>query len=178
MTIKQILPFLILAAVVAVGVWWFSTRPATDPTLPEQVVRTSEGTDIPKTAISLDGHAFVDESGVYLRSSFGTSSMKIPDADPESFRILSPFVEFGNEEIVAQCKGPGNYGFYGDKKKVYFFQVWSTPSFGKTKIEVRKELNPDTFAAAGPHTFTDGVQTVTIGYEFGTTTCEYLVEPV
>ena len=169
----------LLLAVVAFGglAWLVSNKPA-KLEAPSQITQTAEGTNIPSTATSIDGFAYTDESGVYLRSSFGTSTVKIPDADPETFRAVGKLMEYGNAEIQEFCKGPGNYGLYADKRKTYLFQFWKTPTFSKTRIEVIKELNPDTLSVTAPQTFSDGVNTRTLGYEFGTTTCSFiLIEP-
>jgi len=172
------LPAGILAAVLIIALlgWLVYTRPAKEEA-PEQIIQSAEGTNIPETATSLDGYAFVDESGVYLRSAFGTSSVQIPDADPETFRVVSPITEYGSQEILDFCKGPGNYGLYADKKKAYLFQFWKTETFAKTKIEVLKGLNPDSLTVTGPQTFGDGVQNMALGYEFATTTCTFIAEP-
>lgn len=170
-----------IAVLVLIGggvYWWTTTHPA-DVTKRSQITRSSEGTTIPATAVQLDDYAFTDVSGVYLRGIVGTSTMKIPDADPETFKRIGDFTEWGNAEILERCKGPGLYGIYADKKKVYLFQAWQTPTFAKTKIEVLKPLDPDTFVETGPQSFKDALHpSLTLGYSFGTTTCEYMMQGV
>ena len=168
----------LLLAVIAFGglAWLVSSTPA-KLEAPSQITQTAEGTDIPKTAKSIDGFAYTDVSGVYLRSSFGTSTVKIPDADPETFRAVGKIGEYTNAEIQDFCKGPGNYGLYADKKKTYLFQFWKTPTFSKTRIEVIKDLNSDALTVIAPETFSDGVNTRTLGYQFATTSCSFILLP-
>ncbi|HYE22979.1 MAG TPA: hypothetical protein VEA92_00830 [Candidatus Paceibacterota bacterium] len=173
----KLLLSLLIAIVVFGGLGWLLTRDSGKLEAPGQIIRQSEGTDIPPTARSVDGYAFVDESGVYLRSSFGTSTVRIPDADPDSFRAVGKLGEYGNQEILDFCKGPGNYGLYADRSKTYLFQFWKTPTFGKTRIEVVKELNPDTLSVIDPLTFTSGTTTLRLGYKFATTSCSFILEP-
>ncbi len=159
-----------------VGVWWLSSQPK-PPVTPDQIIQEAKNTPIPVGARAIDAFAFVDESGVYLKSSFSTSTVKIPDADPETFRSVMPFTEYSDQAVLDFCKGPGTYSVYADKKKTYFFQFWMTPTFSKTKIEVIKALNSDAVAPTGAHSFTDGVATLKLGYAFATTTCEFILEP-
>lgn len=172
---KLALGIVVLVVIGAGTYWWVTTHPA-GVTKRTQITRSSEGTTIPPTAVQLDDFAFTDVSGVYLRGIVGTSSMKIPDADPETFKRVGDFIEWGNAEILEHCKGPGQYGIYTDKKKVYLFQAWETPTFAKTKIEVLKPLDPDTFVATGPQTFKDALHSsLSLGYSFATTSCEYMM---
>jgi len=173
----KLLLSLLLAILVFGGLGWLLTRGGERTELPDQIVRSAEGTNIPATARPLDGYAFVDESGVYLRSAFSTSTMRIPEADPESFRVVSTIAEYTNQEIQDFCKGPGNFGVYADKKKGYMFQFWKTPTFSKTRIEVIQGMDPDTLTVSG-NTLTSGTTSLRLGYEFATTTCTLTLEPV
>lgn len=168
----------LLLAVLVFGVLaWFLSRDSGKLEAPGQLIQNAEDTGIPPTARSVDGHAFIDESGVYLRSTFSTSTVKIPDADPDTFKAVSALSEYGNQEILDFCKGPGNYGLYTDKDKTYLFQFWKTPTFSKTRIEVVKELNPDTLTETSERTFTSGTSTMTLGYQFATTSCSFVFRP-
>ena len=102
--------------------------------------------------------------------------MRVPDADPNTFKVLQKVTEYTNQEIQDFCQGPGNYAVYTDKRKTYLFQFWNTPTFGKTRIEVVKELNPDTLSVAD-RTFTSGTSTMMLGYKFATTSCSFILEP-
>lgn len=165
----------ILVLVAGFFMWWIGRGAPNDPERPSQITRTAEGTNIPSTAKQLDDFAFVDPTGVYLRAAVGTSTVKIPDADPETFKAVSPLKEYSTQEIVDFCKAPGRYAFYADKKKVYMFQVWLTETFTKTKLEVLKDVDPDTFTVTGSEAFRSGKKDLTLGYTFATTTCMYEV---
>jgi hypothetical protein len=171
---KLIAPIAIVALVVG-GIVWFVTQQTPESERPTRFTQTAEGTDIPKAAKQLDDFTFVDESGVYIRSVMGTSTLKIPDADPETFHILSPLTEYANQEIQDFCKGPGRYGVYADRKKVYLFQAWKTPTFSKTKIEVVQGADPDSFTVEGPRSFMNEGSPMTFSYAFATTSCAYSI---
>lgn len=172
----KLLLSLLLAIAVFGGLGWLLSRDSGKLEAPGQIIREAEGTDIPETARSVDGYAFVDESGVYLRSAFSTSTMKIPDARPSSFRVVVPVTEFSNEEILATCTGPGNYSIYADSGTAYLFQFWKTETFASTKIEAVRELDLVKMAQSGAHEVTDGTKTLRIGYTLGTSTCELIPE--
>ena len=172
---------LIISVVVVIlagaGIWWLVSRNPVE-VVPGQITRDAEDVNVPETAKSLDGYVYLDESGVYLRSAFSTSTMKIPDAHADSFRVIVPLTQYTDQAVTDFCKGPGNYGVYADRRKTYFFQFWKTPTFSKTKIEVVKALDADTVAPAGAHTFTAASSTMRLGYQFATTSCEFKLEPV
>lgn len=148
------------------------------PQTPDQIIREAENVPIPPNARAIDAFVFVDDQNVYIKSIHGTSTTRIPQADPSSFAAVGEINNYGPQEVLDFCKGAGLYSLYKDRSKVYFFQAWKTESFAKTKIEVVKGLDPDTLTAT-EGTYTDANHpSLTIGHAFATTTCSLSLQGV
>lgn len=168
--LPKIVSGLAFVLLVALGVWLLVASPK-DNTSPNQIIREAQNEPIPPNARAIDAFVFADDKDVYLKSIHGTSTTKIPQADPDTFVPVGGIREYGPQEVLDFCKGPGIYGMYKDSRKVYFFQAWKTEAFAKTKIQVVKELDAGTLSATEGG-YTDAQHSVvSIGHTFATTTC-------
>lgn len=166
---------LVIVAII-VGLLLAQPRPDNGPATPDQIIREAKNEPIPANARAIDAFVFADESDVYLKSVHSTSTTKIPQADPDTFVAVGEITQYGPQEVLDFCKGPGLYSFYKDKNKVYFFQAWKTETFAKTKIEVVKEIDADTFTTTGAGAFSDATHpSIGVGHEFATTTCAAVI---
>src|SRR3989344_5378075 len=130
---------------------------------------------LPEGATAIDGYAFIENNQVYFRSLTGATPFAIPNSDAESFKRLSSFMKYPGSEVVGACGGAPIYSYYGDKKQVYFYQIWRTPTFRSSKVEVIVGANTKDFNITGLLTATDGNRLFEVGYQKATTTCSLVL---
>src|SRR3989344_706484 len=130
---------------------------------------------LPEGATAIDGYAFIENNQVYFRSLTGATPFAIPNSDAESFKRLSSFMKYPGSEVVGACGGAPIYSYYGDKKQVYFYQVWRTPTFRSSKVEVIIGAKTEDFRITGLQTATDGDRLFEVGYQKATTTCSLVL---
>lgn len=130
---------------------------------------------LPMGATNVDDLSFTLEDEVYFRGSFGTSTVQIPDGDADSFAQLSDIMTFPDPAISEQCGAPGRYAFYGDRKRVYFYQVWQTPTFRSTKVEAVKDIRKGEFSLTSPVSIEGGSVAYDLSLEVASGTCAYIL---
>lgn len=131
---------------------------------------------LPDGATAVNDYAFIADGEVYLRSIKSTDSFAVPDSDAATFRSLDTFKTFVTDDIVRDCGGGGQYTFFGDSKHLYFYQVWRTPSFRSSQIEVVVGSDAGSFGVLGDHRYTDGANTFTLDYKVSSSTCVYFLD--
>lgn len=156
-----------LLVLLGAGVWLYQSGRFTDLTTP-----TPERY-LPVGATNVDDLSFTFEGDVYFRGSLGTSAVQIPDGDADSFEPLSEIFTYPDPEISVKCGAPGRYAFYADRKYVYFYQVWQTPTFRSTKVEAVKDIRKGEFTLISPVS----IEGASVGYdlslEVASGTCAY-----
>lgn len=127
---------------------------------------------LPEGASAIDGYAFIQNDQVYFRSLTGAAPLAIPHSDAESFKRLSGFMTYPGTAVVNTCGAAPIYAYYGDKKQVYFYQVWRAPTFRSSTVEVIVDAKMQDFSITGLQTATEGNRLFEIGFEKATTTCK------
>lgn len=204
MTMKQkaLIGGAVVVLVLALGALWFwGAKPATAPVVDETPTATTtdetQGTTpvttkpstsnglpvepafvLPDGATALDDYAYVLADQVYFRSITNKAPLAIPNSDAETFAKLSDFTVFPGDKIVSDCGASGTYGYYGDKKQVYFYQFWRSPQFRSSTIEVIVGVAPTDFKVTGATTATDDGQILKVSYEKATSTCKFILSKV
>lgn len=128
---------------------------------------------LPVGATNVDDLSFTFEGDVYFRGSLGTSTVKIPDGDAASFAPLSEIMIFPDPAISEKCGAPGRYAFYADRKYVYFYQVWQTPTFRSTKVEAVKDIRKREFVLTSPVSVAGADVAYDLSLEVASGTCAY-----
>lgn len=134
---------------------------------------------LPEGATAIDDYAFVDKGIVYMRSLVDAGQpLKVPTADPETFRRLQAFSYYSDGNVVRDCGASPMFTYYTDKKRPYFYQAWRAPEFRASQIDAMVGANVGNFAVTGPTTATDGNANFKIVYEKATATCTLLLDQV
>lgn len=131
---------------------------------------------LPDGARVISDYFFVVDDQVYMRSVKSPEPIAIPDTDAATFKSLGAFKQYTGGTIRADCGGAGDYMFYGDQRHLYFHQVWRTPTFRASQIEVVVGSNAARFEALSNQSFTDGRNTFTLAYRKATSTCSYYLQ--
>lgn len=140
-------------------------------TLPPEPVFT-----LPEGASAVDEYAFIADGDVFFRSVTSTTSLPIPGADADTFHAISDIITYPGERIAADCGGAGAYSYYEDNKYVYFHQIWRTPRFRTSQVEVIADVDPDEFdVQEAPYARADG-QRIVVKYHVSTSTCLFVLE--
>lgn len=123
-------------------------------------------------------YAYIQAGKAYFRSVTGKEDLPIPNSDAATFRSIVDFVTYpSSSTIVAECGGVGGYGVYADINVAYFYQVWRTPLFTASKIEAVPISSPNSFAALGNGSFTDGSTIFNVNYYItDTRTCRFTLD--
>lgn len=159
----------LVLVLIGTGVWLFQSGTVTGLFTPPPELY------LPQGAINVDDLSFTLNDGVYFRGSFGTSTVQIPDGDADSFARLSDIMTFSDPETSEQCGAPGRYAFYGDRKRVYFYQVWQTPTFRSTKVEAVKDIRMREFSLTSPLSIKGGTVAYDLSLEVASGTCAYIL---
>lgn len=133
---------------------------------------------LPEGATAIDKHAFTDENGVQFLSITSNSMLAIPDADPDTFKRITDFMTSPDPAIKSTCGVSGNYAFYADSKRVYFYQFWLAPKFRTSRVEVIAGAKQSTFSVVDKSNFKSGDQALYLDYDVSvatTTTCTYAI---
>ncbi len=133
---------------------------------------------LPAGAVALDDYAFTLNDQVYFRSLTNKEPLAIPNSDAETFKKLSQFVTFPGTEVVSDCGASGTYGFYGDRKNVYFYQFWRAPKFRSSTIEVIVGADIKNFEVTGQTVAKSGSDILKVSYDKATTTCAFKLSKV
>ena len=137
-----------------------TTTTATIKTLPPEMPLV-----LPEGATKIDDYVFSDEGAIYFRSLTGGEALEIADADPASFKRLGGFLPFSNPSLIADCGAAPTYAFYTDQMRIFFYQVWRTPTFRSSRVEVIRTADKKTFEVGTIGTAQDEGYTYQIGYE-------------
>lgn len=130
---------------------------------------------LPEGAAAIDDYVFVQKNEVHFRSLTGTSSLAIPDADPDTFKRVADFITYPGEAIQQECGAAGTYTYYKDKSRVYFYQFWRAPKFRSSKIEVLADVLPSEFAVEDMTHARAGDQRMQVEYKVATSTCSFIL---
>jgi hypothetical protein len=150
--------------------------PSTGGTAPSAFPRVLA--TMPKGATAIDDHAFTDQNGVQFLSITGTSTLAIPGADTATFKRLTDFMTSPDPAIKSSCGVAGEYAFYSDKNRVYFYQLWFAPKFRTSRVEVIADAKPETFKVVDSTNFLDAKRALYLDYDVAvatTTTCSYAI---
>jgi len=153
-----------------------STTEATSSSTPvaevpgQKTLPPEEPLMLPPGATAIDAYAYVKDGQVYFRSLTGKTPLDIPDSDAASFRRLSSFVTYPGTAIVEACGGTPLYAYYGDDRQVYFYQVWRTPRFRSSRVEVIIDAKTADFSITSPQTAMGGGHIYEVGYGKATAT--------
>lgn len=191
-----------LVIIVAVGIAWFwGAKPASAPVTgenPDQVATTTDETGatgtpivgkpntlptepeftLPEGAVALDAYAFILDNQVFFRSLTNKEPLAIPNSDAKTFEKISDFTTLPGDDIVQDCGISGTYGFYADRKQVYFYQYWRAPKFRSSSIEIIVGADKEDFKVTGRTTAVSGKDLIKVEYEKATTTCAYQLSKV
>lgn len=113
---------------------------------------------LPDDATAIDDYAFTMGGGVYMRSLTGKNPLQILNAHADSFERLADFSTYTSNGVVSDCGANPVYTYYGDNKHVYFYQIWRTPHFRTSQIEVVVGAEKANFSVTGANTATDGTR--------------------
>ncbi len=146
-------------------------------------ISTNETKDIvvgiPEGGRDIDEYAFVTDDYIYFRSVMSaTSTIRIPNGDPATFARVSDFMTYPGTEVTAECSGPGRYAYYGDSKNIYFYQIWKTPDFTSSKIEIIAKAPKEQFALESSTMARAGDKLFSISPLFATSTCKFDINPI
>lgn len=126
---------------------------------------------LPQGAEALDDYAYLMDDGVYFRSITSTEPLKIPDADAATFGRLAEFFTYTANNVQDDCGGTPIYTYYGDSKRIYFYQIWRAEHFRTSQIEVIVGAEEEDFRVTGMNTATDGVGQFEVTHKVATSTC-------
>lgn len=131
---------------------------------------------LPEGATNLDEYAFVDTGTIYFRSLVSTTThLKVPGADPASFRRLQDLSVFPGSEVIRDCGAAPRYTFYVDKRQPYFYQIWRAPEFRSSQIDAMVGADADSFVVTGATTAQDDQTRFDMTYKKATSTCVLLL---
>jgi len=149
-----------------------STTPDAAPKEPRRGLPPEPAFTLPAGARALDDYAYTVDDGVYFRSLTGPDPLQIPTADAGTFKRLDQFYTYSANGVVADCGDTALYTYYGDRKQIYFYQIWRTDHFRTSQIEVLAKTDPKDFEITGPLTATDGTRSFAVGHmQTATSTC-------
>lgn len=131
---------------------------------------------VPEGGRDIDEYALVTDDFIYFRSITSSSTLKIPNGDPATFERLTGFMEYPGTQVTAECSGPGTYAYYGDAKHVYFYQVWKTPDFTHSKIEIISNEPKEAFVFVSPTSARAGDELFAITPIYATSSCTFDIE--
>lgn len=173
------------------GIYFMVVRPGDVDTLPNtsstigttstsssNVLPPEPAFELPEGAVAVSDYAFVADNVVYLRSVKTSASFAVPDSDASTFKSLSSFETYSTPEVLETCGGAGQYTFYGDVKHLYFYQVWRTPTFRSSQIEVVAGSDSNKFKSLGDHRYTDGTDTFTLQFKMSGGVCVYFLQRI
>ena len=135
-----------------------------EPTAGKKGLPPEPSFSLPDGAVAVDGYAFKMDEGVYMRSLTGKNPLQILNADADSFERLADFSSYSSNGVINDCGAKPVYTYYGDNKHVYFYQIWRTPYFRTSQIEVIAGAKKDGFEMLGTDTATDGTRRFEVGH--------------
>lgn len=191
----------VIIILVIAGLWFWGAKPAEAPVTGETPGETATTTDetgavstpvvgkpdtlpsepaftLPEGAVALDEYAFILDNQVFFRSLTNKEPLAIPNSDAKTFAKISDFTTLPGDAVVADCGISGTYGFYADRKQVYFYQYWRAPKFRSSAIEIIVGADRDDFKVTGRTTATSGKDLIKVTYDKATTTCAYQLSKV
>ncbi len=192
--------YVVLAVVLAAGIggFWFFSNTGTNPLQDvSNIATTTDSTEgnpadssakpksdftkypehtLPAGAKSIDQYVYVYQDSVYLNSVAGKSSSVLPEADADTFARISDFMTSPDSTININCGGSGSFAYYADRKRVFFYQIWLTPKFKKSKMELMIGVSPENFSIINSTSFRDGEKTYRVSYETATSSCQYILK--
>ena len=119
---------------------------------------------LPSGSVAIDEYAFTTGEGIYFRSLTGKNPLQILNADAPSFSRLSDFSTYAANGVASDCGGNPIYTYYGDKRHVYFYQIWRTPTFRTSQIEVVVGTKKEDFDITDSGTATNGTHRFEVGH--------------
>lgn len=162
------------------GIQTASTTPATTTTATVPPATPPKKKELPPEPVfvmpeggtPIDEYSFVDSGVVYFKSLVSTSThLKVPSADPKTFRRLQELSKFPGTDVVRDCGAAPLYTFYVDKTRPYFYQVWRAPEFRTGQVDAMNGASGKDFSVTGATTATDGHFNFQIAYKKATSTC-------
>lgn len=132
--------------------------------------------ELPEGANIIDDYFYTYNGTVYLNSVSSTSSIRIPDAGADTFKRLTDFTELPNPAVRLDCVRPGQYAFYADDSRVYFYELWLNSKFKHSEVETLVGVTPDNFEVLDASSFKAAPGTYMIDYETATSSCSYILK--
>lgn len=196
---KEQLPFMVggLLLLALIG-WYAATRPAsplsvpTATTTPAAATTTPPGTGtatstatvpkqktlppeqpfvLPEGATAIDAYTYIQNNSVYFRSLTGKTPLNVWDANAASFHRVGDFMMYPGSAVVSDCGAAPLYSYYTDDKRLYFYQIWRTPTSRSSTVEAVMGAHAPTFAITGSTTSADRGTLYEVSYQQATTTC-------
>lgn len=134
---------------------------------------------LPAGAVKIDGYAYSLDGEVKFRSLVDPkSSLKVPTADPATFRRLQDFMTFPGREVVSDCGAAPLYAYYVDKHRPYIYQVWRAPTFRASTITAMNGADADSFTITSLLNANDDRTSFELAYRVATSTCELYLDQV
>ena len=124
---------------------------------------------LPPGATAIDGYAYVENNSVYFRSLTGKAPLHVWDAKASTFHRVGSFMTYPGTAIVSDCGAAPLYTYYTDNKRLYFYQVWRTPTFRSSTVEAVPNIQATDFTVTGPRESTDGITLFEVNYRPPTT---------
>lgn len=146
-----------------------TTEGSQKPTVPEMAVTPGTGQEI-------DAYSYTDNDAVYFKSVTSTSTLAIPGANAKTFHRITDFMTYPDQDVVDRCGGKGEYAYYADKNRVYFYQFWKTPKFRSSKVEVVIDEKEESFKVLSPVNAQGASMKYVVGYQVATSTCQYVLQ--
>lgn len=185
-----------VGAVVLFATWLTSPKQMSDAVLPESSAPEEVGSTtttlpapaqktlppepafvLPEGATAIDGYAYTEDNHVYFKSLTGKTPLAIQDANAERFKRLTDFITYPGTQVVTSCGAAPTYTFYGDSKRLYFYQVWRAPLFRTSRVEVVAGADPDEFSLSNMTDISVGKNRYTITYQpEATSTCALVIK--
>lgn len=130
---------------------------------------------LPEGATAVDAYAYIQNDSVYFRSLTGKAPLNVWDANANSFHRVGDFMTYPGNAVVADCGAAPIYSYYSDNKRLYFYQVWRTPTFRSSTVEAVQGAKAKEFELTGLTTATDGSTLYEVNYRKATTTCRMFI---
>ena len=130
----------------------------------------------PDGAVTVDAYSYTDGGAVFFKSVTSTSTLAIPGANADTFHRITDFMTYPDQEVVDRCGAKGEYAYYADKSRVYFYQVWKSPKFRSSKVEVIIDEKEETFKVLSPVNAEGATMKYVVGYQVATSTCQYVLQ--
>lgn len=131
---------------------------------------------LPQGAVAVDDYFYTYQGAVYLKSVQHATSSPMQNIHASSFKRLTDFTTVQNPAINLDCGDTGRYAFYGDESQLFFYQIWVNPVFKRSKLEGVSGAKPADLRVVSSSSFQAGARTYDIGYEVGTSTCNYVIK--